>query len=45
MAEYLAFILETEKDKVNCLFVFKIRTSRHKDRCSGFKINPFSAKP
>eukprot|EP01137_Pigoraptor_chileana_P007095 Opistho-2@52213 len=34
MAEYLASIFGTEKDKVNCSFYFKIGACRHGDRCS-----------
>ncbi|CAB4410408.1 unnamed protein product [Rhizophagus irregularis] len=34
MAEYLASIYGTEKDKVNCSFLFKIGACRHGDRCS-----------
>ncbi|UZO15064.1 uncharacterized protein OCT59_006500 [Rhizophagus irregularis] len=34
MAEYLASIYGTEKDKVNCSFYFKIGACRHGDRCS-----------
>ena len=34
MAEYLASIFGTEKDKVNCSFFFKIGACRHGDRCS-----------
>eukprot|EP01134_Creolimax_fragrantissima_P000595 CFRG0595T1 len=34
MAEYLASIFGTEKDKVNCPFYFKIGACRHGDRCS-----------
>uniref|UniRef100_A0A673IVQ7 U2 small nuclear RNA auxiliary factor 1 n=1 Tax=Sinocyclocheilus rhinocerous TaxID=307959 RepID=A0A673IVQ7_9TELE len=33
MAEYLASIFGTEKDKVNCSFYFKIGACRHGDRC------------
>uniref|UniRef100_A0A915KXQ7 Splicing factor U2af 38 kDa subunit n=2 Tax=Romanomermis culicivorax TaxID=13658 RepID=A0A915KXQ7_ROMCU len=34
MAEYLASIFGTEKDKVNCSFYFKIGACRHGDKCS-----------
>ncbi|KAF0765711.1 splicing factor U2af 38 kDa subunit [Aphis craccivora] len=34
MAEYLAAIFGTEKDKVNCSFYFKISACHHIDRCS-----------
>jgi len=34
MAEHLASIFGTEKDRVNCPFYFKIGACRHGDRCS-----------
>eukprot|EP00216_Chloropicon_sp_CCMP2111_P004470 CAMPEP_0198243770 /NCGR_PEP_ID=MMETSP1446-20131203/30622_1 /TAXON_ID=1461542 ORGANISM="Unidentified sp, Strain CCMP2111" /NCGR_SAMPLE_ID=MMETSP1446 /ASSEMBLY_ACC=CAM_ASM_001112 /LENGTH=279 /DNA_ID=CAMNT_0043927689 /DNA_START=60 /DNA_END=900 /DNA_ORIENTATION=+ len=34
MAEHLANIFGTEKDRVNCPFYFKIGACRHGDRCS-----------
>ena len=34
MAEYLASIFGTEKDKVNCSFFFKIGACTHGERCS-----------
>ncbi|CAN6458906.1 unnamed protein product [Victoria cruziana] len=34
MAEQLASIFGTEKERVNCPFYFKIGACRHKDRCS-----------
>jgi len=34
MAEHLASIYGTEKDKVNCPFYFKIGACRHGERCS-----------
>jgi splicing factor U2AF subunit len=34
MADYLASIFGTEKDKVNCSFYFKIGACRHGDRCN-----------
>ncbi|KAE8691043.1 Splicing factor U2af small subunit A [Hibiscus syriacus] len=34
MAEHLASIFGTEKDRVNCTFYFKIGACRHGDRCS-----------
>jgi len=40
MAEYLASIFGTEKDKVNCSFYFKIGSCRHGDRCSRLHNRP-----
>ncbi|ELK38408.1 Splicing factor U2AF 35 kDa subunit [Myotis davidii] len=40
MAEYLASIFGTEKDKVNCSFYFKIGACRHGDRCSWLHNKP-----
>ncbi|KAB1262825.1 Splicing factor U2AF 35 kDa subunit [Camelus dromedarius] len=40
MAEYLASIFGTEKDKVDCSFYFKIRACRHGDRCSRLHNKP-----
>lgn len=40
MAEYLASIFGTEKDKVNCSFYYKIGACRHGDRCSRQHIKP-----
>jgi splicing factor U2AF subunit len=40
MAEYLASIFGTEKDKVNCSFFFKIGACRHGDRCSRLHNKP-----
>ncbi|KAH8551586.1 hypothetical protein BGW37DRAFT_494245 [Umbelopsis sp. PMI_123] len=40
MADYLASIYGTEKDKVNCSFYFKIGACRHGDRCSRKHIKP-----
>ncbi|ORZ37322.1 hypothetical protein BCR44DRAFT_1459869 [Catenaria anguillulae PL171] len=40
MADYLASIYGTEKDKVNCSFYFKIGSCRHGDRCSRKHIKP-----
>merc|ERR1712038_2124572 len=40
MAEYLASIFGTEKDKVNCSFNFKIGACRHGDRCSRIHNKP-----
>ena len=40
MAEYLASIFDTEKDKVNCSFYFKIGACRHGDRCSRLHNKP-----
>lgn len=46
MAEYLASIFGTEKDKVNCSFYFKIGACRHGDRCSRLHNKPtFSQVP
>ncbi|KAJ8663770.1 hypothetical protein O0I10_000043 [Lichtheimia ornata] len=40
MAEYLASIYGTEKDKVNCSFYFKIGACRHGERCSRKHVKP-----
>uniref|UniRef100_A0A673J4Y1 C3H1-type domain-containing protein n=1 Tax=Sinocyclocheilus rhinocerous TaxID=307959 RepID=A0A673J4Y1_9TELE len=40
MAEYLASIFGTEKDKVNCSFYLKIGACRHGDRCSRLHNKP-----
>uniref|UniRef100_A0A0D9QWG6 U2 small nuclear RNA auxiliary factor 1 like 4 n=1 Tax=Chlorocebus sabaeus TaxID=60711 RepID=A0A0D9QWG6_CHLSB len=40
MAEYLASIFGTEKDKVNYSFYFKIGACRHGDRCSRLHNKP-----
>ncbi|KXN74402.1 RNA-binding domain-containing protein [Conidiobolus coronatus NRRL 28638] len=40
MAEHLASIYGTEKDKVNCSFYFKIGACRHGDRCSRKHVHP-----
>ncbi|KAF5782231.1 putative transcription factor C3H family [Helianthus annuus] len=40
MAEHLASIFGTEKDRVNCLFYFKIGACRHGDRCSRLHTKP-----
>ncbi|XP_037950494.1 splicing factor U2AF 35 kDa subunit-like [Teleopsis dalmanni] len=40
MAEYLASIFGTEKDKVNCSFYYKIGACRHGDRCSRIHTKP-----
>ncbi|RKP12803.1 putative splicing factor U2AF 23 kDa subunit, partial [Piptocephalis cylindrospora] len=40
MAEHLASIYGTEKDKVNCSFYFKIGACRHGDRCSRKHVKP-----
>merc|ERR1712117_945589 len=40
MAEYLASIFGTEKDKVNCSFYFKIGACRHGERCSRIHNKP-----
>ncbi|KAM0996753.1 hypothetical protein ACFX14_006816 [Malus domestica] len=40
MAEHLASIFGTEKDRVNCPFYFKIGACRHGDRCSRLHTKP-----
>ena len=40
MANYLASIFGTEKDKVNCSFYFKIGACRHGERCSRIHNRP-----
>jgi len=40
MAEYLASIFGTEKDKVNCSFYFKIGACRHGEQCSRLHNRP-----
>eukprot|EP00891_Asterochloris_glomerata_P007737 jgi/Astpho2/7737/Aster-07579 len=40
MAEHLASIFGTEKDRVNCPFFFKIGACRHGDRCSRVHNRP-----
>merc|ERR1712088_252009 len=40
MAEYLASIFGTEKDKVNCSFYFKIGACHYGDRCSRLHNKP-----
>ncbi|KAI3860307.1 hypothetical protein MKX03_030988 [Papaver bracteatum] len=40
MAERLAAIFGTEKDRVNCPFYFKIGACRHGDRCSRLHTRP-----
>jgi splicing factor U2AF subunit len=40
MAEHLASIYGTEKDRVNCPFYFKIGACRHGDRCSRLHMRP-----
>ncbi|KAG7667462.1 hypothetical protein Ndes2526B_g03468 [Nannochloris sp. 'desiccata'] len=40
MAEHLANIFGTEKDRVNCPFYFKIGACRHGDRCSRLHNRP-----
>ncbi|KAI9597458.1 hypothetical protein BDF19DRAFT_491117 [Syncephalis fuscata] len=40
MAEHLASIYGTEKDKVNCSFYFKIGACRHGERCSRKHVKP-----
>eukprot|EP00199_Chlamydomonas_sp_CCMP681_P006553 CAMPEP_0119107002 /NCGR_PEP_ID=MMETSP1180-20130426/7892_1 /TAXON_ID=3052 ORGANISM="Chlamydomonas cf sp, Strain CCMP681" /NCGR_SAMPLE_ID=MMETSP1180 /ASSEMBLY_ACC=CAM_ASM_000741 /LENGTH=223 /DNA_ID=CAMNT_0007092423 /DNA_START=41 /DNA_END=708 /DNA_ORIENTATION=+ len=40
MADHLASIFGTEKDRVNCPFYFKIGSCRHGDRCSRMHNRP-----
>ncbi|CAI0378294.1 unnamed protein product, partial [Linum tenue] len=40
MAEHLASIFGTEKERVNCPFYFKIGACCHGDRCSGLHTKP-----
>lgn len=40
MAEHLASIHGTEKDKVNCSFYFKIGACRHGEKCSRKHVKP-----
>lgn len=40
MADYLASIYGTEKDKVNCSFYFKIGACRHGELCSRKHVKP-----
>ncbi|KAL3580940.1 hypothetical protein D5086_018775 [Populus alba] len=40
IAEHLASIFGTEKDRVNCPFYFKTRACRHGDRCSRLHTKP-----
>lgn len=40
MAEHLASIYGTEKDKVNCSFYYKIGACRHGDKCSRKHVKP-----
>ncbi|KAI8906652.1 hypothetical protein PhCBS80983_g03111 [Powellomyces hirtus] len=40
MADHLASIYGTEKDKVNCSFYFKIGACRHGERCSRKHVKP-----
>ena len=40
MAEHLASIYGTEKDKVNCSFYFKMGACRHGDKCSRKHVKP-----
>jgi len=40
MAEYLASIFGTEKDKVNCSFFFKTGACTHGERCSRIHNKP-----
>lgn len=40
MAQHLATIFGTEKDRVNCPFYFKIGACRHGDRCSRLHNKP-----
>ncbi|KAK3005801.1 hypothetical protein RJ639_016267 [Escallonia herrerae] len=40
MAEHLASLYGTEKDRVNCPFYFKVGACRHGDRCSRLHTKP-----
>lgn len=40
MADHLASIYGTEKDKVNCSFYFKIGACRHGEKCSRKHVKP-----
>ena len=44
MAEHLASIFGTEKDRVNCPFYFKIGACRHGDRCSRLHNKPLASQ-
>lgn len=44
MAEHLASIFGTEKDRVNCPFYFKIGACRHGDRCSRLHNKPSASQ-
>ena len=44
MAEHLASIFGTEKDRVNCPFYFKIGACRHGDRCSRLHNKPTASQ-
>ena len=44
MAEHLASIFGTEKDRVNCPFYFKIGACRHGDRCSRLHNKPAASQ-
>ena len=44
MAEHLASIYGTEKDKINCPFYYKIGACRHGDRCSRVHNKPLFSK-
>lgn len=44
MAEHLASIFGTEKDRVNCPFYFKIGACRHGDRCSRLHNRPTASQ-
>ncbi|KAL5976432.1 hypothetical protein ACLOJK_020763 [Asimina triloba] len=44
MAEHLASIFGTEKDRVNCPFYFKIGACRHGDRCSRLHTRPTTSQ-
>lgn len=44
MAEHLASIFGTEKDRVNCPFYFKIGVCRHGDRCSRLHNRPTASQ-
>jgi splicing factor U2AF subunit len=44
MAEHLASIFGTEKDRVNCPFYHKIGACRHGDRCARMHTRPAASQ-
>lgn len=44
MAEHLASIFGTEKDRVNCPFYYKIGACRHGDRCARLHGRPSASQ-